>query len=322
MGRRAPKEMTVEEFDDWSAASDRVRGGRQSGGRGGRAEPVAGARDRAERGLADRPAAARRSDSPARCCSAPPPSLPVPATPFDGIPLEDSRKRLAGWSAERQRLFLRLAETGSVHLASRRRAPLRALGLSAARPLAGLRRGLGHGRPARRRAAVRHRLRSRDQRPHRAGLAGGRAGRGEARAERQAADVAAGPARSPPLRRAVGAARRRRSPGRGRGSFLRRCSTRSPTRHLNSTWPVRTFAKIGRSRSRRSMRAGVARATCVGRGTAVRAPHGPAQRPAGDQAEQHRAEDDRHHAALHGPTRRFPMLAHLREPTRTRLATG
>ena len=34
-------------------------------------------------------------------------------------PLGDSRKRLAGWSAERQRVFLvNLAETGSVHLAS------------------------------------------------------------------------------------------------------------------------------------------------------------------------------------------------------------
>jgi hypothetical protein len=39
--------------------------------------------------------------------------------PFDGVELEDSRKRRAGWSAERQRLFLvNLAETGSVHLAS------------------------------------------------------------------------------------------------------------------------------------------------------------------------------------------------------------
>ena len=39
--------------------------------------------------------------------------------PFDGVPLDDSRKRLAGWSAGRQRLFLtNLAETGSVHLAS------------------------------------------------------------------------------------------------------------------------------------------------------------------------------------------------------------
>jgi hypothetical protein len=44
---------------------------------------------------------------------------PAAAEPFDGVALPDSRKRLAGWSAERQRLFLEhLAETGSVHLAS------------------------------------------------------------------------------------------------------------------------------------------------------------------------------------------------------------
>lgn len=44
---------------------------------------------------------------------------PIAATPFDGILLEDSRKRLAGWSAERQRLFLTvLAETGQLHLAA------------------------------------------------------------------------------------------------------------------------------------------------------------------------------------------------------------
>jgi len=42
----------------------------------------------------------------------------VAAMPFDGLPLEDSRNRLAGWSADRQRVFLcHLAETGSVHLA-------------------------------------------------------------------------------------------------------------------------------------------------------------------------------------------------------------
>src|SRR5690606_20910600 len=47
-----------------------------------------------------------------------PEAPPVAATPFDGVELEDSRKRLAGWSADRQRLFLRsLAETGKVHLA-------------------------------------------------------------------------------------------------------------------------------------------------------------------------------------------------------------
>lgn len=39
--------------------------------------------------------------------------------PLDGVDLPESRNRLAGWSAYRQRLFLStLAETGSVHLAS------------------------------------------------------------------------------------------------------------------------------------------------------------------------------------------------------------
>jgi hypothetical protein len=48
-----------------------------------------------------------------------PGSARVEAMPFDGVDLPDSRKRLAGWSAERQRLFLEtLAETGSVHLAA------------------------------------------------------------------------------------------------------------------------------------------------------------------------------------------------------------
>jgi hypothetical protein len=70
--------------------------------------------------------------------------------PFDGLPLEDSNKRLAGWSAVRQRLFLTaLAETGSVHLASnaarlsarsayllRTRSPAFAQGWNAAQQLA------------------------------------------------------------------------------------------------------------------------------------------------------------------------------------------
>lgn len=46
------------------------------------------------------------------------PGQPVDASPFDGVDLPDSRNRLAGWSAVRQRHFLSiLAETGSVHLA-------------------------------------------------------------------------------------------------------------------------------------------------------------------------------------------------------------
>ncbi|MDQ3143387.1 MAG: hypothetical protein M3Q57_00720, partial [Pseudomonadota bacterium] len=41
------------------------------------------------------------------------------ATPFDGVELPETRNRLAGWSADRQRLFLAaLAETGSVHSAA------------------------------------------------------------------------------------------------------------------------------------------------------------------------------------------------------------
>ena len=44
---------------------------------------------------------------------------PVAAMPFDGVELPATRNRLAGWSADRQRYFLAtLAETGSVHLAS------------------------------------------------------------------------------------------------------------------------------------------------------------------------------------------------------------
>jgi hypothetical protein len=123
MARRVAKEMTVEEFDDWckagkkfdavSEAADEVGGPRLSlvplpeqneawptdllppipprNGEGDRAEHGGGAEG----------------------------AIPIEATPFDGIPLEDSRKRLAGWSAERQRYFLTvLAETGQVHLAA------------------------------------------------------------------------------------------------------------------------------------------------------------------------------------------------------------
>lgn len=46
-------------------------------------------------------------------------SEPVTATPFDGVELDASRKRWAGWCIERQRSFLNaLAETGSIHQAS------------------------------------------------------------------------------------------------------------------------------------------------------------------------------------------------------------
>lgn len=80
--------------------------------------PVAGADADAD-AANDESAAGHAAVDPA----VPSPAASIPAViaaePFDGVALEDSRKRLAGWSAERQRLFLStLAETGSVHLAS------------------------------------------------------------------------------------------------------------------------------------------------------------------------------------------------------------
>ena len=229
MARRRTRDLTPEEYDNWNAATEQVQGRRRGGGRSGRAEPVAGARDRRGRGLADRPAAAGADPRPT--------GPPSPAMPFDGVELPDSRKRLAGWSAERQRLFL--DQPGRDRLGpsrQRRRAPHRALGLSAAGPLARLRRGVGHGRPARRRAALRDRLRSRDQRPHRAGVAGRRAGGGEARAERPAADVAARPARSRAASPPRGSCARTPPPipRRRRARASRRCSTRSRTPNRNS----------------------------------------------------------------------------------------
>ncbi len=102
--RRHTREWTVEEYDDWSAATDRY-------------EATAEAAD--EEGgpsLSLVPATERNEVWPTDLL--PPAEPPIAAMPFDGVPLEDSRKRLAGWSAERQRLFLgNLAETGSVHLA-------------------------------------------------------------------------------------------------------------------------------------------------------------------------------------------------------------
>ena len=154
MTRNTTREWTVEEFDDWCAATDRVEGiaeaADEAGGpslslvptternevwptdllpeRGAQrsSAPVAEATRTAGRRVAERTRSTspnngsvtefRTADTPETDAPAEP---PLPATPFDGVALEDSRKRLAGWSAERQRLFLsHLAETGSVHLAS------------------------------------------------------------------------------------------------------------------------------------------------------------------------------------------------------------
>lgn len=134
MGRRAAKDMTVEEFEAWSKATDKFDEVAEAADEVGgprlslvplpeqniawptdllppAAEPDAGdcspakAAVQSEQGEVSAPASAG--------------AQAIEATPFDGIPLESSRKRLAGWSAERQKFFLTvLAETGQVHLAA------------------------------------------------------------------------------------------------------------------------------------------------------------------------------------------------------------
>ena len=104
MPRRQPRDLTVEEFDQIMTVrrkyADLARAADEGGGPG----------------LTLVPPAERGEVWPTDLL---PPAEPVPATPFDGVPLEDTRKRLAGWSADRQRVFLvNLAETGSVHLAA------------------------------------------------------------------------------------------------------------------------------------------------------------------------------------------------------------
>ncbi|MBX3560865.1 MAG: hypothetical protein KF780_03535 [Sphingomonas sp.] len=117
MKRGAQREMSLEEFDAWVAASDRhdavAKAADEEGGPRLSLVPLP---ERGEVWPTDLlpPAAGPGSRAEAEAGDAP----AIAPTPFDGVELEDSRKRWAGWSAERQRLFLaNLAETGSVHLA-------------------------------------------------------------------------------------------------------------------------------------------------------------------------------------------------------------
>jgi hypothetical protein len=122
VARRVAKEWTVEEYEAWSKATDTF-------------DDIANAADEVggpRLSLVPLPEQNEAWPTDLLPPNPPPTSLgegdhaehggggePIPATPFDGIPLEDSRKRLAGWSAERQKYFLTiLAETGQVHLAA------------------------------------------------------------------------------------------------------------------------------------------------------------------------------------------------------------
>lgn len=116
MARRTARELTVAEFDEWRAATDQVRAlGTAADEDGGPSLSLVPAAERGEVWPTDLlpPAEPAPDQAPEEA------SAQSVAMPFDGVELPDSRKRLAGWSAERQRLFLvNLAETGSVHLAS------------------------------------------------------------------------------------------------------------------------------------------------------------------------------------------------------------
>src|SRR4051812_26629472 len=110
VARRVPKEMTVEEFNDWCEASKKFEEAAEA------ADEVGGPR------LSLVPLPEQNMAWPTDLLPPAPqgdddreedPDEPLTAGPFDGIPLESSRNRLAGWSAERQKLFLTvLAETG------------------------------------------------------------------------------------------------------------------------------------------------------------------------------------------------------------------
>ena len=116
MAGRSGRDLTLEEFDAWSAATKKFEQARAAADEGG--GPVLSLVPVPEQNIAwptDLLPPAALPDDGGAPASAP----PVAATPFDGVILPDSRNRLAGWSADRQRLFLAtLAETGSVHLAS------------------------------------------------------------------------------------------------------------------------------------------------------------------------------------------------------------
>ncbi len=113
--KRVAKECTLEEFDDWVAASDRFDAvAKAADEEGGPHLSLVPATDREVAWPTD--LLPPEAQDPSGDTAAEP---PVAADPFDGVALEDSYRRLAGWSAERQRIFLHhLAETGSVHLAS------------------------------------------------------------------------------------------------------------------------------------------------------------------------------------------------------------
>ena len=125
MARRAKQEFTIDDYDAWKKAGDKVEKVAEAADEGGGPRlslvPVPEQNDAWPTDLLPPipPPACLGEGDQLQAGGGAGAAPPVDPMPFDGIPLEDSRKRLAGWSADRQRLFLTaLAETGSVHLAA------------------------------------------------------------------------------------------------------------------------------------------------------------------------------------------------------------
>ena len=128
MPRREAQEMSNEEFGAWLAAKQRDEDiAAAADEEGGPRLSLVPFTERNEVWPTDllppadpaKPTDGAADDDAGSDAADPDAPAPIAAEPFDGIALEDSRKRMTGWSAERQRVFLSaLAETGSVHLAS------------------------------------------------------------------------------------------------------------------------------------------------------------------------------------------------------------
>src|SRR5690606_41384051 len=110
MARREARELTLEEFDTWRAATDKVGAvAKAADEEGGPSLSLVPKPERGEVWPTDLLPPAEPD----------PDAEPVAATPFDGVELPASRQRLAGWSPERQQLLLaNLDPPGSVQPAS------------------------------------------------------------------------------------------------------------------------------------------------------------------------------------------------------------
>lgn len=121
--RRDLPDMTVEEFNQWSDTQEKVaEHARIADEHGGPRLTLVPTDDQSPAFATDLLPAAGAASDPAIAAETAaqfPNADPLLPMPFEGVALADTRNRLAGWSADRQRLFLNtLAETGSVHLAS------------------------------------------------------------------------------------------------------------------------------------------------------------------------------------------------------------